>query len=412
MQKTLVVAGGGAAGFFCAVTAARLNSKLKVILVEKTGKLLSKVKVSGGGRCNVTHACFSIPDMVKKYPRGSGFVKKTFHQFFTSDTMQWFEERGVPLKTEADGRIFPVSNSSQSIIECLLQEANKYSVEIRLHHEIKNIEYNRSPHSFIIHFNNELKLQADFICLASGGYSKPNMFDWILSSGHSIEEPVPSLFTFNMPGNDVTSLMGISVPDAQVKISGESLRERGPLMITHWGMSGPAILKLSAWGARVLKEKEYHFEIRVNWLGNMTEQSVRDDVRMIRDSVGGKKIRQKNPWDLPQRLWEWLLEQSGIKDIHWADLPSTLQNKLIQQLTNMPFGVDGKTTFKEEFVTAGGIRLSEINHHTMESRLRPGLYFAGELLDVDGITGGFNFQHAWTSGFIAGRSIAEASIRV
>ena len=409
MQKTLVVAGGGAAGFFCAVTAARLSPELKVILVEKTGKLLSKVKVSGGGRCNVTHACFSIPDMIKLYPRGSKFVKKTFHQFFTSDTIQWFEERGVALKTEADGRIFPVSNSSQSIIDCLLQEANKYSVEVRLHHEIRNIKWKDGTYSFNIHFNNELELKADFICLASGGYPKPHMFDWILQSGHTIEEPVPSLFTFNMPGNSVISLMGIAVPDAQVKISGESLKERGPLLITHWGMSGPAILKLSAWGARILKEKEYRFEIRVNWLGDQSDQSLRDEIQMIRESSGGKKIRQKNPWDLPQRLWDWLLDQSGIKDMHWADLPSSLQNKLIQQLTNMPFAVDGKTTFKEEFVTAGGIRLSEVNHHTMESRIRPGLYFAGELLDVDGITGGFNFQHAWTSGFIAGKSIAEAT---
>jgi predicted Rossmann fold flavoprotein len=407
MQKTLVVAGGGAAGFFCAVTAARLNPQLKVILVEKTGKLLSKVKVSGGGRCNITHACFSIPDMIKKYPRGSNFVKKTFHQFFTSDTIRWFEERGVPLKTEADGRIFPVSNSSQSVIDCLLREANKYSVEIRLHHEIRSIEYKSDPVAFIIHFGNELKLQADFICLASGGYPKPSMFEWILSNGHTIESPVPSLFTFNMPGNSVTSLMGISVPDAQVKISGESLRERGPLLITHWGMSGPAILKLSAWGARILNEKEYLFEIRVNWLGNRDEQSVRDEIQMIRENSGGKKIRQRNPWDLPQRLWDWLLDQSGIKDIHWADLTAALQNKLIRHLTDITFNVDGKTTFKEEFVTAGGIRLSEINHQTMESRIRPGLYFAGELLDVDGITGGFNFQHAWTSGFIAGKSIAE-----
>ncbi|HEV3223284.1 MAG TPA: NAD(P)/FAD-dependent oxidoreductase, partial [Puia sp.] len=381
MQKTLVIAGGGAAGFFCAVTAARLNPDLKVILVEKSGKLLSKVKVSGGGRCNVTHACFSIPDMVKKYPRGSNFVKKTFHQFFTMDTIQWFEERGVQLKTEDDGRIFPVSNSSQSIIDCLLQEAKNYSVEIRLHHEIRTIEYKNDPVPFIIHFNNELILDADFICLASGGYPKSSMFDWILSSGHSIEKPVPSLFTFNMPGNSVTSLMGISVPDAQVKIGGESLKERGPLLITHWGMSGPAILKLSAWGARILNEKEYCFEIRVNWLGDRSDQSLRDEIQMIRESSGGKKIRQKNPWDLPQRLWEWLMEQTGIKDIHWADLPAAQQNKLIQQLTNMPFNVEGKTTFKEEFVTAGGIRLSEINHHTMESRIRPGLYFAGELLD-------------------------------
>src|SRR5450755_292464 len=410
MQKTLVVAGGGAAGFFCAVTAARLNTGLKVILVEKSGKLLSKVKVSGGGRCNVTHACFSISEMAKRYPRGSNFVKKTFHQFFTTDTIQWFEERAIPLKTETDGRMFPVSNSSQPVIDCLLQEATLYGVEIRLHHEIKKIDHEAEPHSFILHFNNELILKADFICVASGGYPKSSMFDWILQTGHTIEEPVPSLFTFNMPGNSVTALMGISVPDALVKISGEDLKERGPLLITHWGMSGPAILKLSAWGARILKEKEYRFEIRVNWLGEKSDQSLRDEMQMIRESSGGKKIRQKNPLDLPQRLWEWLLEQTGIQDIHWADLPAAVQNKLIQQLVNMPFNVEGKTTFKEEFVTAGGIRLSEINHHTMESRIRPGLYFAGEVMDVDGITGGFNFQHAWTSGFIAGKAIALKSL--
>jgi len=407
MQKTLVVAGGGAAGFFCAVTAARMNPALKVILVEKTGKLLSKVKVSGGGRCNVTHACFSIPEMVKKYPRGSNFVKKTFHQFFTTDTVQWFEERGVALKTEEDGRIFPRSDSSQSIIDCLMQEANQYHVEIRLHHEIKFIEYLQNPVSFILHFNNEFILEADFICLATGGYPKPSMFEWVCKSGHQIEEPVPSLFTFNMPGNPVTSLMGISVPDAQVRISGESLKERGPLLITHWGMSGPAVLKLSAWGARILKGKDYHFEIRVNWLGDLTDQSLRDEIQMIRGSSGGKKIRQKNPWGLPQRLWEWLLELSGIQDIHWADLPSGKQNLLIQLLTNQSFQVEGKTTFKEEFVTAGGLKLAEVGHHSLESRIRPGLYFAGEILDVDGITGGFNFQHAWTSGFIAGKAIAE-----
>jgi len=410
MQKTLVVAGGGAAGFFCAITAARLNPDIKVILVEKSGKLLSKVKVSGGGRCNVTHACFSIPDMVKKYPRGSNFIKKTFYQFFTTDTVQWFAERAVRLKTEEDGRMFPESNSSQSIIDCLLKEAKDCHVEVRLHHEIRVIDQGGDPDSFLIHFNNDLKLQADFVCLACGGYPKSSMFDWILQTGHSIEEPVPSLFTFNMPGNSIVSLMGISVPDALIKISGETLKERGPLLITHWGMSGPAVLKLSAWGARILKEKDYRFEIRVNWLGERTDQALRDEIQLIRESSGGKKIKQKNPWEFPQRLWEWQLEQAGIKDIHWADLPAALQNKLIQQLTNQSFQVEGKTTFKEEFVTAGGVRLAEIDHQTMESRIRPGLYFAGEVMDVDGITGGFNFQHAWTSGFIAGKAIALKSL--
>jgi len=412
MQKTLVVAGGGAAGFFAAVTAARMNPGLKVILVEKSGKLLSKVKVSGGGRCNVTHACFSIPEMFRKYPRGANFVKKTFHQFFTTDTIQWFEERGVRLKTESDGRMFPVSNSSQTIIDCLLQEANKYGIEIRLHHEIKNIYYKSDPLAYEIRFNNDLSVPADFICLASGGYPKSSMFDWILPSGHRIEDPVPSLFTFNMPGNTVTSLRGISVPDAQVKISGEALNERGPLLITHWGMSGPVILKLSAWGARILKTKDYRFEILVNWLGDRTDILIRDEIQMLRHSSGGKKIRQKNTWDLPQRLWEWLVEQSGIPDIHWADLSAPLLNVLVRNLTNQSFKVEGKTTFKEEFVTAGGLLLSEIHHHTMESLIRPGLYFAGEILDVDGVTGGFNFQHAWTSGFIAGKSIAEKSMNM
>jgi len=411
MQKTLVVAGGGAAGFFCAVTAARLNPGLKVILVEKTGKLLSKVKVSGGGRCNLTHACFSIPEMVGKYPRGSNFVKKTFHQFFTTDTIRWFEERGVPLKTETDGRMFPLSNSSQTIMDCLLTEAAKYQVEIRLHYEVKHIEYKTEPVSFRMHFNNDLILDADFVCLASGGYPKSGLFDWIRQSGHQIEDPIPSLFTFNIPGHPITSLMGISVPDAGVRLTGESLKERGPLLITHWGLSGPAILKLSAWGARLLNKKNYRFEIRVNWLGDLRDSTLREDIQAIRESSGGRKIKQKNPWDLPQRLWEWFLDQAGIKDIHWADLPSASQNKLIQLLTSQSFHIDGKTTFKEEFVTAGGIRLSEVSHLSLESRIRPGLFFAGELLDVDGITGGFNFQHAWTSGYIAGKSIAEASMR-
>jgi predicted Rossmann fold flavoprotein len=406
MQKTLLVAGGGAAGFFCAVTAARLNPELKVLIVEKTGKLLSKVKVSGGGRCNVTHACFSIAEMVQKYPRGANFLKKSFHQFFTTDTIRWFEERGVKLKTEVDGRMFPESNSSQTIIDCLLQEASLYRVEIRLHHEIRKIERMDESSRFVVHFKNDLKLETDFICLASGGYPKSSLFDWIVETGHAIEEPVPSLFTFNMPENSIRTLMGISVEDAQVRISGQELKERGPLLITHWGLSGPAVLKLSAWGARILKEKEYRFEIRVNWLGGHNDPDLRDSIRSIRLSSGGKKIRQKNPWNLPQRLWDWLLEQCGIEDIHWADLPTVLQNKLILLLSGQTFLVDGKTTFKEEFVTAGGVRLNQISHLTMESRIMPGLFFAGEVMDVDGLTGGFNFQHAWTSGFIAGSAIA------
>ena len=409
MQKTAVIVGGGAAGFFCAVTAARLNPGIKVILVEKSGKLLSKVKVSGGGRCNVTHACFSIGEMAGHYPRGMHFVKKAFYQFFTQDTIHWYEERGVQLKTESDGRIFPASNSSQTIIDCLMAEAKQYQVEIRLHHEIKQLVFNAASRLFTIKFHNELVLDADWVVVACGGYAKSSAFDWIRQTGHPIVEPVPSLFTFNIPEGSLTSLMGISVPKAEVKISGEQLKLRGPLLITHWGLSGPVILKLSAWGARLLKEKDYQFEIRVNWLSDRSESSLRDEIQSLRSLAGGKKIKQKNPWELPQRLWEWFLQQAGIQDIHWADLTGGSQNKLLGLLNNQSFQVSGKTSFKEEFVTAGGIRLSDVNPQTMESRIVPGLYFAGEVLDVDGITGGFNFQHAWTSGFIAGKSVAEQS---
>jgi predicted Rossmann fold flavoprotein len=387
MQKTLLVAGGGAAGFFCAITAARLNPQLRVILVEKTGKLLSKVKVSGGGRCNVTHACFAVPGMARKYPRGARFVSKTFHQFFTTDTIHWFEERGVQLKTEEDGRMFPVSNNSQTIIDCLMQEAEKYSVEIRIHHEVKSVEAGKNRAPFKLRFSNEWTLEADFICVASGGYPKAPMFDWIMQTGHAIEDPAPSLFSFNMPGNSITGLTGVSVPEACVKIAGTNLRESGPLLITHWGMSGPAILKLSAWGARLLKEKNYCFDITVNWLPEYHELSLRDNFQMIRQESGAKKIMHKNPWNLPQRFWEWLLEETGIGDIRWADLPLTLQNKLIQNLCGQLFSVEGKTTFKEEFVTAGGVRVAEINPNTMESRIVPHLYYSGEVMDVDGITG-------------------------
>jgi predicted Rossmann fold flavoprotein len=403
MQKTLVVAGGGAAGFFCALTAARLNPQLRVVIVEKTGKLLSKVKVSGGGRCNVTHACFSIPDMARNYPRGALFVRKTFYQFFTTDTIQWFEERGVKLKQEDDGRMFPVSNSSQSVIDCLLREAEQYGVEIRIHHEIRAIE---TGDQFKLRFSNGWEFGADFLCIACGGYPKAAMFDWIKKTGHSIEEPVPSLFTFNMPGNSITKLTGVSLPVAAVKITGTTLKESGPLLITHWGMSGPAILKLSALGARLLRERNYRFEISVSWLPGFHEQALRDRLQLIRREEGAKRILHKNPWSIPQRLWEWILEQTGIGDIRWADLPAQLQNRLIQNLCSQSFAVEGKTTFKEEFVTAGGVRLSEIDPNTMESRLAPHLFFAGEVMDVDGVTGGFNFQHAWTSGFIAGKSVA------
>ena len=408
VKKTLIVAGGGAAGFFCAVNAARLNPHLHVVIAEKTNKLLSKVKISGGGRCNLTHACYDINDMAAHYPRGKNFVKKSFHQFFTKDTIQWFEERGVAIKKEADGRMFPQSDSSQSVIECLLREANNYGVEILLNTEVAGII--KKENNFELRLKSGKMLQADYLCLATGGYPKAILFDWLKSTGHSIENPVPSLFTFNLLEHPIGSLMGISVPRVKVKIKGTKLEQEGALLITHWGLSGPAVLKLSAWGAKELAKMNYEFVVMVNWLPGFTEQSMKEKLQQLRATAASQKIISKNIFMLPSRLWEFLCLQIGIGiEMRWADLPTAILNKLVKQLCAMEMNVKGKTTFKEEFVTAGGICLQEVNPQTMQSKILPGLYFAGEILDVDGVTGGFNFQHAWTSGFIAAVNIASAS---
>lgn len=406
-RKKLVVVGGGAAGFFCAVNAARLNSLLDVVILEKSNKLLSKVKVSGGGRCNVTHSCFDISEMSKSYPRGGNFVKKCFYQFFTDDTVSWFTERGVQLKTEADGRIFPVTDSSQTVIECLLKEADKYGIKIKLNKEVKSLISEKGR--FTLEFNNDPPISCDFVCIACGGYPKHGMFDWIKSTGHSIEEPVPSLFTFNTPGNSIRELMGITVEQARVKLAGLKLEQEGPLLITHWGLSGPAILKLSALGARELAKSEYRFTTIVNWIPDFNEYTLKNQIQEFRKIKGGQKIRSRNSFGLPQRLWEFLMNVSHIKtENRWGDLTLPEQNGLIKNLLAFEINVNGKTTFKEEFVTCGGVKLSEVDPQTMMSRKVPGLYFGGEVLDVDGITGGFNFQHAWTSGFIAAKSIASS----
>lgn len=403
----LVVIGGGAAGFFCAVNAARLNPSLRVTIIEKSNKLLSKVKVSGGGRCNTTHACFEIPELSKKYPRGQNFLKKAFHWFNTNDTITWFAERGVTLKTENDGRMFPETNDSQTIINCLLKEADKYKVEILLQCEVKNISTGEDE-KFIVTTSREEKLYPDHVCVASGGYPKSSMFDWLRNIGHQVEEPVPSLFTFNMPGNEITALMGVSVEKASVKVAGTKIAEEGPLLITHWGMSGPAILRTSAWGARQLADMNYHFTLLVNWLPGYREQDLRTDWQSFREEFAAQKTGNKNPFGLPNRLWLYLLAASGIHtDTRWAEIPAKEQNRLIKNLTAQEFAVKGKTTFKEEFVTCGGIKLNEIDPNTMQSKIRTGLYFAGEVMDIDGITGGFNFQNAWTSGWIAAKAICS-----
>ncbi|MBO9731986.1 MAG: NAD(P)/FAD-dependent oxidoreductase [Chitinophaga sp.] len=405
-QKRLVVAGGGAAGFFCAVNAARLCPQLEVVLLEKTGKLLSKVKVSGGGRCNVTHNAPDITYMAKRYPRGQNFVKKSFSRFFVTDTINWFAERGVKLKAEDDGRMFPVTDSSQTIIDCLLREADKYRLSIRTNTEVTSFKKDAGGR-WQLQLQNGNTLAADYLCIAAGGYAQADKFAWLVQSGHSVVSPAPSLFTFNMPGNPITSLMGVA-HTAHVKIAGTKLQEQGPLLITHWGMSGPAVLRLSAWGARELQQLQYTFTAIVNWLPDYNENSLREDWQHLRFELGKQKLHHKNPFGLPQRLWQFLLQQVGIpEEMRWADLPAKDQNRFMKLLVSMEFPVKGKTTFKEEFVTCGGITLSEIDPATMESKLVPNLYFAGEVMDVDGITGGFNFQHAWTSGFVAASAIAQ-----
>jgi predicted Rossmann fold flavoprotein len=427
-DRKLIVVGGGAAGFFCAVNAARLSPRLKVVIVEKSSKLLSKVRVSGGGRCNVTHSCFDITEMAKRYPRGKNFVKRSFHRFFTTDTISWFEERGVKLKEEKDGRMFPVTDSSETIINCLLKEADKYGVEVVMGTTVAGCRWQVAGGSsetggrlqeaggrwqagagFIVD-TDKGEMYADYVCIAAGGFPKKEQYDWLRSLPHTIVPPSPSLFTFNAPSHPITKLMGVAVEEAEVKVPALKQKERGPLLITHWGLSGPAVIRLSAWLARELEALHYKAEVLINWLPEFTENSFREYILGFRDRNGSVKLRGRSPFGLPQRLWEFLLGESGIGDQKWAELSAAQQNRLIKNMVAYSMQISGKTTFKEEFVTAGGITLAEVDPDTMQSRTVPGLYFAGEILDVDGITGGFNFQHAWTSGFNAANDIAQKSL--
>ena len=368
---------------------------------------MSKVKVSGGGRCNVTNACFLNSELIKNYPRGGSFLKKSFSYFNTSDTVKWFEDRGIELKTEADGRLFPVTDSSETIVDCLIREANKHGVELFLNTSVEGID--REDGRFKVSLNRDRTMIADKICLASGGLSYAQSSHWISKLGHQIIEPLPSLFTFNIPGDPITELMGIAVNDVIIKIQGSKLQQRGPMLITHWGLSGPSVLKLSAWSARELAALHYETVIVVNWLPEYNENTLRTEFQQLRFSLASQKMNNRNPLGLPSRLWDHLLNVAGVKpETRWADLPAKEQNLLVKLLTAQSFNLKGKTTFKEEFVTAGGISCAEVNPATMESKIMPGLYFAGELLDVDGITGGFNFQNAWTTGYIAARHIASS----
>ncbi len=409
ISKKLIVIGGGAAGFFCAVNAARMNPLLKVMIVEKSGNVLQKVKVSGGGRCNVTHACFDINEMAKCYPRGERFVRKAFHQFFTTDTIEWFESREVDLKTEFDGRMFPQSNNSQTIIDCLVKEMHAYKVELQLYHSVEKIE--PLEKGFDVSFKNGETIHSDFVVIACGGFQKLNQFDWLKNLNLKIESPVPSLFTFNFPKHPLNNLMGIAAPNASIKIAGTKLLAEGPILITHWGLSGPAVLRLSAFAAKDLEKLNYKFSVIINWCAEFNEQNFVKQIHDQRKLFPAKKPSNGNFTGLASRLWEFMLLESGIDDSKkWSDLTSVVINKLAKNFCAYEMQAEGKTTFKEEFVSAGGIAMNEVDANTMMSKRYPGLYFGGEILDVDGITGGYNFQHAWTSGFVAAKSICAASL--
>lgn len=405
-QADVIIIGGGAAGFFTAINAAENNPKLKIIILERGKEVLTKVKVSGGGRCNVTHAEFLPKELTQNYPRGEKELLGPFHTFMTGDTIDWFEKRGVELKIEEDGRMFPVSDSSQTIIDCFLSEAKRLGVEVLLNQSVKEIQ--KDGEYFKINTTTDT-FSAKKVVIATG--SNPKIWQLLEGLGHTIVPAVPSLFTFNIKDSRIIDLPGLST-DASVKILDAKrktiLESNGPLLITHWGMSGPAILKLSAWGARLLEPLKYHFNIEVNWLNSLSEEEVLDSLKEIKNIQGKQTIFKYAQFELPKRLWQSLVKASGIAEtLTWADATRENLQNLANQLTAGIFEVRGKSTFKEEFVTAGGVDLKEVNFKTFESRKVDGLYFAGEVLNIDAITGGFNFQNAWTGGFLVAQAITK-----
>jgi hypothetical protein len=408
MPPHLVVIGGGAAGLFCAVNAARLHPELQVTILEKSNRLLSKVVVSGGGRCNITHDCQDPDLLCTFYPRGRHFLRKAFRQFAVSDTIQWFEARGVKIAAEPDGRMFPVTNQSQTVVDCLVREANRYGVEIMMHAGVTGLDLLDT--GFRVRISDTRNIDADFVCVATGGFPKLEQYHWLSGTGHRMIEPVPSLFTLNVPRHPLNSLMGISIDQAVIKVSGTSLQQKGPVLITHWGLSGPAVLRLSAWGARELHKMQYRFRVQISWVPDYHEEELRQYLHVHRNEKGSVPVSSRNPFSLPQRLWNFLLDESGVAETsRWSELPLKAQNKLAKNLVDYTLEVSGKTTFKEEFVTAGGVSTVEIDPTSMQSKLCKRLFFAGEIMDVDGVTGGFNFQHAWTSGFLAAAAIASGN---
>ncbi|HWH70741.1 MAG TPA: NAD(P)/FAD-dependent oxidoreductase [Candidatus Sulfotelmatobacter sp.] len=413
-RERVVIAGGGAAGFFAAITCAEAMPSAEVILLEKGPQFLSKVRISGGGRCNVTHACFDARELTTYYPRGAGALLGAFRQFQPSDTVQWFESRGVELKTEADGRMFPITDSSQTIIDCLLEAARAAGVQLRTHCGLEraartlNSQPSTLNSALELSLTNGETLRCDRLMLATGGCRAPAAGQVAVSLGHTLEPPVPSLFTLHVDAPWLRELAGVSLESVEAVVPGQGLRERGPLLVTHWGVSGPAILRLSAWGARALHGLQYRFPLRLNWLPHLNDANIARELQARRAAQPAKLVVNTPVAPLSARLWERLVLAAGIaRETRWAALSRSAQHNLVQQLSRTELPVTGKTLNQDEFVTCGGVRLSEVDFRTMESRVCPGLYFGGELLDIDGITGGFNFQAAWTTGWIAGQAMAR-----
>lgn len=401
-MKHFVIIGGGAAGFFAAINAAEMNPNLKITLLEGSKNVLQKVKVSGGGRCNVTHACFTPKELIEFYPRGGKELLGPFHQFMTGDTFEWFDRKGIPLKIEEDNRVFPESNRSQTIIDCFLNEAKRHHIEIKRSTRVTGVKPISS--GYLLNTNCG-SFKADYLLIATG--SNTNFWNVLASMGHTIVSPVPSLFTFNINDPRVDGIPGVVVKNASVNVMNSKLNSEGPVLVTHWGLSGPAILKLSAWGAIEFYSKNYEFKVEINWLGRGNQQ-VLEELNGLKATLNKKIISLKSPFEeIPKRLWEKLCIASGIKDVQWAQLSKKQLVFLAKQLTNSVFQVSGKSTFKEEFVTAGGVHLKEIDFKRFESRMFPNLFFAGEVLNIDAVTGGFNFQNAWTGAWIVAKSIAD-----
>lgn len=403
MEPHVAVVGGGAAGFFAALAAAEAFPHARVTIFEKSRAVLGKVRVSGGGRCNVTNAAPTVAHLVKGYPRGEKFLRPLFQRFDNHATVRWFERRGVPLKTEPDGRVFPVSDQSADVIACLEGQARRLGVAVRTASGVAKISLQCGV--FRLQLVTGERVEADRVIVTTGGNPNLTGYDWLAALGHGIVPPVPSLFTFNAPDSALLPLAGVAVPEAAVRLAGTRHTQTGPVLLTHWGFSGPAVLRLSAWAARDLAERNYAFDAVFNWVFPKKSDEVLAELAQARTLHPRKQVASLPLFGLPQRLWRALAAEAGLPETaRWAEAPAKALNRLAERLVNGAFSVRGKTTFKEEFVTCGGVALTEVDSQTLESRRVPGLHFAGEVLDVDGITGGYNFQAAWTTGFVAGQS--------